>query len=316
VEIEEARGHLLVAVARAGDLAAAAAHAAHPQMENLGPIIAALGVDSAALALSLGAALDQAGQTFASSTDLPRLEAAAAMANTALDEVASALFPATVRGDLAFQAQVMASLVEHAVAEYEEAVSSGAVREVTEYQDGYGFFHQARTLWRRFEGQVQAAAAHEYEEVEEQLDLLKTAFASVGAPASPVDGEQVEAWADKLVHELAEATGFPQDGPEAGSGTVAEDLKALTYYLAEALEALEAGDVAKAQHEYEEFDDDWERVEDGVRAKSRDAYRDIELAMSDVKSLLLRQDAPDAARAADALKTLAETIDASLPGLR
>jgi hypothetical protein len=107
-------------------------------------------------------------------------------------------------------------------------------------------------------------------------------------------------------------------GPSAASpaaGT-ASQLRDLNKYLDESVEALQKNDVAKAKQEYEEFDEGWERVEDGVRAQSTDLYRKIEDAMGEVKGTLVTPATPDTAKATDALKKLKKTVEDALPSLR
>ena len=96
----------------------------------------------------------------------------------------------------------------------------------------------------------------------------------------------------------------------------ATQLQDLGKYVVSAVEALKAGNVQAAKQYYQEFDKGWDRIEDGVRGKSRDIYRKIEGAMSNVKLKLVKPTKPDQAAALTALKELGATIDAALPGLR
>jgi hypothetical protein len=50
--------------------------------------------------------------------------------------------------------------------------------------------------------------------------------------------------------------------------------------------AVEAGDFAKAQTEFDEFDESWEKVEDGIKDKSPDGYTAIEESMDAVRAAL------------------------------
>ncbi len=67
---------------------------------------------------------------------------------------------------------------------------------------------------------------------------------------------------------------------------LAQGLRALNDYAALAQTALASGDVDAARAAYGQFDAGWEAIEDGVRARSRDSYRSIEDAMSDVDRAL------------------------------
>lgn len=102
----------------------------------------------------------------------------------------------------------------------------------------------------------------------------------------------------------------------APASSRAEQLKDLTKHLTLAAEALKGGDILKAKQQYREFDKGWDRIEDGVKAKSRDSYRKIEKAMSAVKVSLLKPEKPDSTKALAALNKVNETVDAVLPSLR
>jgi hypothetical protein len=67
---------------------------------------------------------------------------------------------------------------------------------------------------------------------------------------------------------------------------LAAGLSRLNAYAAAAQAALTQGDVATARAAYSQFDNGWFDIEDGVRARSRDAYRSIEDAMADVDRAL------------------------------
>lgn len=62
---------------------------------------------------------------------------------------------------------------------------------------------------------------------------------------------------------------------------LAAGLLALNDFATASQAALAIGDVAAARAAYTLFDNGWEDIEDGVRARSRDSYRDIENAMRD-----------------------------------
>jgi hypothetical protein len=98
--------------------------------------------------------------------------------------------------------------------------------------------------------------------------------------------------------------------------TPADDLTELRTTVTMALEALGAGDMAGARAAYTAFDDGWEDIEDGIRAKDRDMYRAIEGVMDEVKSALLRPDSPNADEAVAELMRLDAQIDVALPALR
>ncbi len=73
---------------------------------------------------------------------------------------------------------------------------------------------------------------------------------------------------------------------------LASGLQALVAHADAASAALARGDVAAARAAYAQFDSGWFDIEDGVRERSRDAYRAIERAMDDVQ-FGLRPDQPE-----------------------
>lgn len=50
--------------------------------------------------------------------------------------------------------------------------------------------------------------------------------------------------------------------------------------------AVEAGDFAKAKTNFDKFEDNWEQVEDGIKAKSADSYKAIEDSLDRVTGQL------------------------------
>lgn len=93
------------------------------------------------------------------------------------------------------------------------------------------------------------------------------------------------------------------------TGNPHKDLYDLNSHIEEAMIAIAAGDVAKARAEYTHFDEGWLKIEDGVREYSKQSYRDIERAMTDVK-LALKQEPLDPAAATSALEALVAADDA------
>lgn len=111
----------------------------------------------------------------------------------------------------------------------------------------------------------------------------------------------------------------PATGGNAGagaSGSPADQMKALTKNLDDAIASLKANDVPGAKAAYDKFDKGWDKVEDGVKAKSKDAYAKIEDGMTDVKAALVIPATPDTAKAIAAIEKLDKTVDDLLPSLK
>ena len=115
---------------------------------------------------------------------------------------------------------------------------------------------------------------------------------------------------------VASPSPSPSPLPSPAAGSPADQLSALGRRVDAAAQALQTGNLAQAKHEFEEFDEGWEKIEDGIRDKSRDAYRAIEDAMDEVEAALVKPATPDVAATTAALRKLRETIDRSLPALR
>jgi high-affinity iron transporter len=82
-----------------------------------------------------------------------------------------------------------------------------------------------------------------------------------------------------------------------------QDLAAANVGIQRALAASRSGDLATAKQEYDRYENTWFNIEDGIRARSRDAYVAIEKAMTAV-SVALAASPADPAKVADALSAL------------
>ncbi|MEA2661260.1 MAG: high-affinity iron transporter [Chloroflexota bacterium] len=92
------------------------------------------------------------------------------------------------------------------------------------------------------------------------------------------------------------ATAVAAAGPE-------DDLRAANLGVRRALVAARAGDLGTAEREYRGYESTWFQIEDGIRDRSRDAYRIIERLMGGVDAALARRPA-DAAAVVAALSAL------------
>jgi hypothetical protein len=63
-------------------------------------------------------------------------------------------------------------------------------------------------------------------------------------------------------------------------------LRIVRAHLREVLPALKANDVAKARKSFQAFDDNWDSIEDLIKARSADSYVAIEKAMIDIEKAL------------------------------
>jgi hypothetical protein len=102
----------------------------------------------------------------------------------------------------------------------------------------------------------------------------------------------------------------------ANESSSATQLRELAEHLKLAIEVLQRGNPQRAKQHYRDFDEGWERIEDGIRSKSRDSYRKIEQSMSDVKIRLLKPEQPDKNKALSVLRQLKATVEGVLPELQ
>jgi hypothetical protein len=89
-------------------------------------------------------------------------------------------------------------------------------------------------------------------------------------------------------------------GAEASAGT---ETSALDSIVANTKTATEANDFAQASQTFEQFEESWEKVEDGIKAKSPESYSAIEDSAKQVENALK---AKDKVKALEALQGLGE----------
>ncbi|GET40064.1 DUF4363 family protein [Microseira wollei] len=89
------------------------------------------------------------------------------------------------------------------------------------------------------------------------------------------------------------------------SNTTQEGFTALVGVVSNTKTAVEAGNFDQAQKAFDKFEDAWNKVEDGVKAKSAKSYEAIEDAESQVESAIK---AKDKAKALAGLQALDKNI--------
>ncbi len=111
------------------------------------------------------------------------------------------------------------------------------------------------------------------------------------------------------------STAKPASAASPSATSPSQQLEAAAQEVDKAIAAAQAGDLAKAKHEFEEFDEDWDKIEDGIKAKSPDAYKAIEDAMDEVEVALVKSGSPSKDAATAALQKLRRVIDEQKPKL-
>lgn len=105
------------------------------------------------------------------------------------------------------------------------------------------------------------------------------------------------------------ATQPPASSTSATTTQIAEqpDAQALLDVVSKTRTAVEAGDFAKAQKEFNQFEEHWSQVEDGIKAKSSEVYSAIEDDMDSVMNTL-NSSRPNQDDALKALQFLEDNI--------
>lgn len=101
--------------------------------------------------------------------------------------------------------------------------------------------------------------------------------------------------------------------PLLAASTPQQDIQRLDTQIEQALSKAEAKDLQGAQAAYKQFESDWFDVEDGVKKNSRQAYRDIEDAMGEVKFAYSTQ-SPNQSQVVKALTNLHTTNQKFISG--
>lgn len=105
------------------------------------------------------------------------------------------------------------------------------------------------------------------------------------------------------------ATQASSSASASPAGSPAQQLDNAVPEVDKAIAAAESGDMATARKEYDEFHTNWGTFEDGVKAKSQDAYTAIEDAIDGVKAELVTASEPAKEPTLNALKKLRQVID-------
>lgn len=161
-------------------------------------------------------------------------------------------------------------------------------------------FFDYTEAWNGMEQYVRVRSLELYHAIEDPFGDITSRLEGATPPAAEVN-QLLKAQQDNYAkaQQLAQAGPAPQ--------TVVDqvfDLRNLRLQLRATQRALRANNVQAAQDSYRKFEAGWDSVEDYIRDKSRDLYRDIETSMGDVNAALLRASSPEAAQVTPLLDTL------------
>lgn len=257
--VEQAKGHLAVSLAayRAGDMAHAKLHAGHPLNENFEVLEPPLKARDPARAASLRQALQAPLDALEGRPGAAPFESAIGAAGERLDEAVRALVPAGVLDSAAFRATVLLELLAAVGEEYGEAVEGERVGSAEEYQDAYGFYLRARSLYQEMASAVQGRAPAAVQQIEKEFASLDGALPGFAAPVRPVPVKQVQGWLEGLSRELADATGVQVRRIDPRT-----EVAAIRQFLTRMLRVYEQGDAQQAtQLAVEMYLDHYEKIE-------------------------------------------------------
>jgi hypothetical protein len=221
--IEQMRGHLDQAVInkQSGNNTLAQAHVLHPIEEILSKIGGTLAAKNSTLNQTLSANLNSLSSNVTTFTAPQFVEQTNSVDNT-LNDTVKAVIPVEAMKDVAFNASVVARLLDTSEQEYAEGVGNGTVKSIVEYQDARAFISRAESIFH-------AASSHglidqsKKDKVEEVNQLFLTLNNAVNNRTSL---EVVEQVADKITQKLSEITGLPADsliGKASAAGTANQD---------------------------------------------------------------------------------------------
>jgi hypothetical protein len=214
--IEQIRGHLDQALINkeSGNSTLAQAHTLHPIEEVYSSIEDQLASQNSTLNQTLSVALQNLSSRVTNAT-LEEFESQIDHVNMLLNNTVQAVVPSSeLDNNPAFNASVVARLLDIAGHEYEEAVANGTVKAIVEYQDAQAFIYRAQSIFNSSASRINQSMAPEVEEVNEFFSILN------GAVMNKEDSATVETTINGIIHELTEITGLSESqlvGEETGA---------------------------------------------------------------------------------------------------
>jgi hypothetical protein len=213
--IEQIRGHLDQALVNkeSGNNSLAEAHTLHPIEEIYSSIEEQLANQNGTLNQTLSTALQNLASSITSAT-IEEVNSQIRSINALLNDSVQAVVPSSeFSNNPAFNASVVARLLDIAGHEYEEAVANGTIIAIVEYQDAQAFIDRAESVFSSSASRIDQSMAPEIQEVNAFFSDLNNAVNNKNEP------ETVEASINGIIQELAEITGVSESqltGEEAG----------------------------------------------------------------------------------------------------
>lgn len=178
-----------------------------------------------------------------------------------------------------FKIKLIIGLLETAQAEYEEAVSEGMIKEMTEFQDGSAFVWQSQQIYYTIESGMPEQAV---EEISEFYDDLWSAFDSKSDP------ESINTLSGGIIHELEEVLGEKSDETE-----LTEYVENIRTLLTQAKEEYAKGESDTALSlATRAYLDNFEFLESAVGAQDPELNEEVEHMMREELRDLIKNGAP------------------------
>ncbi|MBW4521185.1 MAG: hypothetical protein KME16_15985 [Scytolyngbya sp. HA4215-MV1] len=125
---------------------------------------------------------------------------------------------------------------------------------------------------------------------------------------------QSEATASPEATATTEASPVASASPTTTANDTQKVLTEMQAVLAQTKAAVQANDFKKAQAVYADFDEKyWEKIEDGVKEKSKASYKQVEEGMVAISNQL-KAPKPDATKTIAAIDALTKTLNAYAKG--
>jgi hypothetical protein len=197
-KLELMQGHLIASLEnyKLGQTALAQAHAAHPLHEHYSDLPAAFAKEHAELDNMVRDMLARLPQRLGENIDVNVYASHVREATRLLDQVGTILIPAEIRTTSAFQAAVLAHLLEEVAEEYDEAVEEGKVVNLPEYQDAFGFLQRARRLQEQVAAQMQEG---DRQQMQALWNTLEEGIPGIMPPSSPKSARAVAAHVNAMI---------------------------------------------------------------------------------------------------------------------
>ena len=186
--VEQAKAHLLVCgeLYAGGQAREAALHASHPVQEIGGRIYAPVKRVDATLGERVQAALKRPRRDVDAKTAPAELQRTLDATVALLDEAVARVVPSALAGTAGFKAAVLREMLTGLEKEYDEAYKEGAITQLVEYHDAYGFFARGRSLYRDLAPALRQVSASSAAIAEQRMAVLARAFPGLTPPASPM----------------------------------------------------------------------------------------------------------------------------------